>query len=122
MYADYTFYTERYFGTAISESDFPRLSLKASQFLDYYTMNRAKDYTIDDAVKYACCAVAEAYLTAEQAQGKRGILSESVGSYSVSYRDIQESNDALSAAAKQHLAFTGLLYRGGACGCTRLTR
>lgn len=122
MYADYTFYAERYFGTAISEADFPRLSLRASQFLDYYTMNRAKDYTRDDAVKYACCAVAEAYLNAEQTQAKRGIASESVGSYSVSYRDDQTATSALANAAKQYLAFTGLLYRGGVCGCTRLTR
>lgn len=122
MYADYDFYVGQYFGTAITENDFPRLSLRASQFLDYYTMNRAKDYTQDDAVKYACCAVAEAYLAVEQSQAKRGISSESVGSYSVSYRDDQTANSALANAAKQYLAFTGLLYRGGVCGCMHLTR
>ena len=40
-YADYEYYTTAYLGTAIKEDDFPRLSLRASSFLDYYTQGRA---------------------------------------------------------------------------------
>lgn len=112
-YADYSFYNEKFLGSSIEESDFDRLALRASQFLDYYTMNRAKDYTKDDAVKNACCAVAEAYRIAEQTEAKSGVASESVGSYSVSYRDGQNATEMLVKAARQYLAFTGLLSRGG---------
>lgn len=112
-YANYNFYAEKFIGKTIKEADFERLALRASQFLDYYTMNRAKDYTKDDAVKNACCAVAEAYQIAEQAESKSGIASESVGSYSVSYRDSKNAMEMLARAARQYLAFTGLLSRGG---------
>lgn len=40
-YADYRYYITTYLGTAIQEADFPRLSLRASSFLDYYTQGRA---------------------------------------------------------------------------------
>jgi hypothetical protein len=113
MYANYSFYVEEYLGASISEENFPRLALRASRFLDYYTMNRAKDYSKDDSVKRACCAVAEAYLAIEESDAKRGIASESVGSYSVSYRDDREANKLLADSARPYLAFTGLLYRGG---------
>lgn len=36
-YADYAYYTTAYLGTTIGEADFPRLSLRASSYLDYYT-------------------------------------------------------------------------------------
>lgn len=111
-YADYSFYTQKFFGNAIAESDFERLAFRASNFLDYYTMNRAKDYSKDDSVKYACCAVAEAYQTAERTGAKKGIASESVGSYSVSYNSDATAREELTKAAIQYLAHTGLLYRG----------
>ena len=40
-YADYTYYTDTFLGTAVKESDFPRLALRASSYLDYYTMGKA---------------------------------------------------------------------------------
>lgn len=114
-YADYEFYVASFLGSSIEEKDFPRLALRASQFIDYYTMNRARNYTADDAVKHACCAVAEVFQTAEKAEAKAGISSESVGSYSVSYATEQNVKAELSDAARRYLAFTGLLYRGGRC-------
>ena len=39
-YADYEYYTAAYLGTAIQRADFPRLSLRASSFLDYYTQGQ----------------------------------------------------------------------------------
>lgn len=112
-YADYSFYFNDFGGRAIEEPDFARLALRASQFIDYFTMNRAKNYTEDDAVKSACCAVAEAYLAVEKIDSKVGISSESVGSYSVSYSNSNNTRDAIANAARQYLTHTGLLYRGG---------
>lgn len=112
MYADYAFYKCDFHGCAISDADFPRLALRASQFLDYFTMNKAKGYTATNAVKNACCAVAEAYQSVEKVEAKSGIVSESVGSYAVSYATNVEVRAALADAARPYLEFTGLLYRG----------
>ena len=49
-YADYTYYTGTYMG-AVSGTDFPRLVVRASSFLDYYTRNMAKGHADLDAVK-----------------------------------------------------------------------
>lgn len=132
VYADYTFYANSFLGSAISEEDFPRLALRASQFLDYYTMGKAKNYPELENLKMACCAIAEKYQIVEKAQkialesleDTGNLKSESVGSYSVSYQTASEkaqganqavidAQNGVVATARQHLVGTGLLYRGG---------
>lgn len=139
-YADYDFYKITYLGTAIQEADFPRLSLRASAFLDYYTQGRAALNAGLDALKMACCAVAEQYQSIESAQAlaqkaasdalaQEGgeLQSQTVGGWSRTYRAAGESASqaaayassvqaGLSSAANQYLAGTGLLYRGRRCG------
>lgn len=136
IYADYTYYTEAYLGTAISEEEFPACALRASAFLDYYTQGRAEDNAGLPALKMACCAVAEQQqmilsaqklakqsLLAGAESGAGEVQSESVGSFSRTYRSGGDSAGAASAvagnaqaalaqAARQYLAGTGLLYRG----------
>ena len=141
-YADYEYYTTTYLGTAIKEDDFPRLSLRASSFLDYYTLGKAAKHPELDALKMACCALAEQYQTIETAKtlaqkalsaslesSEFGELqSQTVGSWSKSYRSggdsaqqalssVQTAQAALGALAQQYLSGTGLLYRGRGCGC-----
>ena len=138
-YADYEYYKDTYLGNLITEADFPRLSLRASSFLDYYTQGKASKNADLDALKMACCAVAEQYqavdtaqslasksLTAALSDSSGELQSQTVGSWSKSYRSGGESaaqaataaasaRSLLSAAAAQYLAGTGLLYRGGGC-------
>lgn len=38
MYATYTFYTDTYFGSALTEQEFARAATRASSFIDYYTI------------------------------------------------------------------------------------
>ena len=130
VYADYDYYKTAYLGTTITESDFPRLALRASSFLDYYTQGRAGENPSLDALKMACCAVAEQYRVIDAYQSRsieeQEKQSESVGSWSVSYRSSAEmSQDAktqLRSAAEMYLANTGILYRGGrCCKCDYLT-
>lgn len=142
MYATFQFYTDVYLGNVIAEEDFPRLSLRASAFLDYYTQNRAEDNIELPALKMACCAIAEQMQIAETAtvlassimrKGEGGeVQSESVGSYSVTRRSGGDSAAAAVSAyksaqsmfaetARQYLASTGLIYRG-VRKCTRRTR
>lgn len=141
-YADFEYYSGNYMG-AVSETDFPRLVVRASSFLDYYTQNRAKDNADLDAVKMCCCALVDKYAVIDAAQAlatKRltdasaadaEIKSETVGGYS---RTLVTGGDAavsalsatdgarklLADTCNEYLAHTGLLYRGG-CRCTRPT-
>lgn len=92
-YADYDFYLNTYFGNAVSEEDFPRLSERASDYVRSAT--RGISDTVDgwqmDAVKKASCAVADALLdeeimTAGAFSGEQAVSSETVGGWSRSYR------------------------------------
>jgi len=103
MYADYSFYTGEFYGTAIAQADFPRLASRSSDFLDYYTRGKAAKVPETDeatltALAKACCAVAELIQMDEQnqaiaassavaalASGTGEVKSETVGSHSVSY-------------------------------------
>ena len=142
-YANYTYYTDSFLGTAIAAADFPRLALRASDFLDYYTRDKAVSATDEktvDALAKACCAIAEQMQADEQAKAVAAkaasaalaatggeVKSETVGSWSQSYTtsaDYAKTNQAeavkemrlgYAAIAQEYLANTGLLYRG-CCG------
>lgn len=139
-YADFFFYSNEYFGKAIDVFDFDRLAIRASTYLDYYTQGRAAKNQEMIELKMACCALAEQYKVIEQAQALvtknlasamesdcGEVQSETVGSWSKSYRSGGDSAGAaaavasnaqssISAVARQYLAGTGLLYRGRRCG------
>ena len=137
IYADYNFYVSSFYGNVIPEEEYAAAALRASQFLDYYTMNRAKDHCAMPELKMACCALAEEYHTIitaarQQSQTMAGdgeMQSQTVGGYSVTYRSRGEALSEASAqaqsrlaqVARQYLAHTGLLYRGGVCRCTHRT-
>ena len=135
IYADWCYYTGVYLGQEIKEPDFPRFALRASRFLDYYTKGRAQNAGDLDALRLACCALAEQYQVIVQARALsakdvtdslaagREVKSESVGSYTVAYGGggerasaaaalAAQETRALSAIAQTYLAGTGLLYRG----------
>ena len=139
-YADFEYYSGIFMG-AVSEEDFPRLAVRASSFLDYYTRNKAADNATLDAVKMCCCALVDKYAVIEAAQAlaqknlasaavnDAEIKSETVGGY---FRTLATGGEsALSAlnatdgakkllaeTCREYLAHTGLLYRGGGCRCT----
>ena len=144
-YADFAYYTDTYLGNAVQEADFPSLALRASSFLDYYTQGRAAKHQDMEAIKMACCALAEQIQTvdASQALAQKAltaalsssggeIQSESVGSYSVSRRSggdsavsaaaaAKSAQEQLAAIVKRYLAGTGLIYRGGCCKCSNVS-
>ena len=140
VYADFAYYSGTYMGT-VSEENFPRLAVRASSFLDYYTLNKAKDNADLDAVKMCCCALVDKYAIIEAAQALATknlanaaangaeVKSETVGSYSRTMATGGESalsalnatdgaKNLLAATCNEYLAHTGLLYRGGGCSCT----
>lgn len=134
IYTDYDYYCNEYFGNSIKEADFQRLALHASQYIDYITRGRAQ--TDIEEVKMCCCALAEQQQTIETAKelaqaslsdgaaGGAEVQSETVGSWSKSYRSTGEIAQAVAEIekngktaqldiARRYLANTGLLYRGG---------
>lgn len=139
-YADFEYYSGTYMGT-VSEEDFPRLAVRASSFIDYYTRNKAKDHADLDAVKMCCCALVDKYAVIEAAQAlamknlanaaanDAEVKSETVGSYSRTLATGGESalsalnatdgaKKLLAETCMEYLAHTGLLYRGGVYRCT----
>lgn len=120
MYADFEFYTDCFGGT-LDQSSFKRYAMDASEYLDYITGGKAAKVT-DEAtlrkLRRACCKLIEAYAdsanTTSAANGN--IASETVGSYSVSYRSPSETESErkskLADICRMALAGTGLLYRG----------
>jgi hypothetical protein len=126
-YADYTYYTGTYLGTAIASADFAALALQASAFIDQITFDRAApivtaatDTATITKIKNAMCAVAEQMQTNNAAGNIDGIASESVGNHSVSYNanasQQQTSTQKNINAAGLWLSNTSLLFRGFADG------
>ena len=120
IYADYSYYTDEYFGNAISEEDFPRMEARASRYIDYITQGKAAKVAavgmdggeIITAVKNACCELAEQYQLINQAQtlakqslaaasdGGAELQGETVGAWSRSYRSGGDSAQSATQAAK----------------------
>lgn len=90
--ADYDFYVNIYLGNKISTEDFPRLSMRASEYIRGMTrgkVNKVPEKDMD-AVKSCVCAIAEVIqdeerLSSQSFSGEKPVSSETVGSYSVSY-------------------------------------
>lgn len=131
MYADYTYYTETFYGDLIPEEKWAKFATRASDYIDYITWNKAKNNAELPEVKKCCCALADQYVTIEALSTaaaakvtEEGIIaSETVGAHSRSFRNGSEGVEAVAAAAaelakiaRQYLLPTGLLYRGGVSG------
>lgn len=70
-YADYKFYTEKYYGNTVPESDFPKYADRASDRIDMITFDRLVDGLPDDErsqtkIKKAVCALADAIYQIDQ--------------------------------------------------------
>jgi hypothetical protein len=116
-YVNFTYYTDTYLGTAIASPDFARLALRASAQIDRLTFNRAASDTDNtDAIKMACCAVAEEIQATEASGGVDGIQAESIGQNSVTYTANSSkqlsSTDKYMQSAALYLGSTGLMFPG----------
>lgn len=117
-YVDYTFYTSEFYGTAISEDDFPGLSLRASAYVGAVTMGRA-DMESTEA-KNAICAVAEVMQEQQRVMGsaytgEASISSETVGSWTRNFRASSFSMSDLEVFDKRKKEAV-LLYLGSVLG------
>lgn len=94
-YADYTFYTTAYYGSKISENDFPYFAERASDYIDSLCFAETDEISLAKA----CCACAEIMYSA---QPEKQITSEKVGDYSVNFAANQTSvaDELLKTASK----------------------
>ena len=81
-YADYGFYTTSYFGNVVPESDFPRVEVKASDFVDIMTHDRLVDGLPADEraqtrIKKAVCSLADTLYQIELAEKQALSVAES---------------------------------------------
>ena len=70
-YADYQFYTEKYYGDTVPESDFPKYAERSSDRIDAITFGRLvngfpEEERVVTKVKKAVCAVADALYQIDQ--------------------------------------------------------
>lgn len=104
LYADYDFYTNVYLGNRVEEADFPRLSMRAFEYISGMTRGIVRKVSGDiDAVKMCVCAIAEIIqdeerLTAQSFSGEKPVSSETVGSHTISY-----SSPAMSGAEAEYI-------------------
>lgn len=117
-YADYKFYTDVYYGDQISKEDFPRLSERASDYIRGVTKGISDKATGNslESVKKAMCAIAElvqdeSKMTANVFSGEQTVSSESVGSWSKSYRAVSLSSSEIEYLNNQKKEAL-LLYLG----------
>ena len=97
-YAEYEFYKDSYLGNAIPESEFPRLALRASEYID---ANADTKQASPDQLRKACCSVAEVMQSIEHG-GE--VASQTVGKWSKTYARVARSDaDRLMEAMKLHL-------------------
>lgn len=134
-YADFAFYQESFFGTAITDSQvFRQAAERASEYLDMVTFDRLctgipAEY--ETKIRKCCCALAEAvYLYQFKANSSgdaaRPKTQETIGAYSVSYGSVSGTlsallngetaglEDYLQSICMKYLGTSGLLFRG--CG------
>lgn len=130
-YTDYHYYTDAYFGSAISPEDFPRLAERATEYVNAATQNRSQGAlgaTLEQ-IKKATCALAEVIqdeerLSARTYSAERPLSSETVGPWTKSYGSQSTTSVETSliesrkrTALLTYLAQTGMLRARGYVPC-----
>ena len=107
MLANYEFYRLDYQGEQIPKEKFAGAMRQAQAYLEAVTGREILNHAQEVMVRFAACAVAEAYWEA----GQREIQQESAGNWSKSYRQ-KETALTPRGAAELYLGESGMLFRG----------
>ncbi len=120
-YADYSYYTQRYIGEPVDETDFPRYEARAAEAIDSITRYQAADdfekfdTLTQTLIKKAVCAQVEYYATNGVNLANDGFLVDnfSIGKFSANYGSGhgKDGQNSVCAKAISLLEQTGLLNR-----------
>lgn len=137
-YTTFDFYKNTYFGNSITEENFPKVSARASEYIDYLTFNRINDEILQEysiKIQNSCCAVAEFLndidtynASTSNNSDNRQISSKTVGSISVKYaskvsyiesyiNDTSKIDTHIYELVSRYLVDTGLMN-----GCIKKAR
>lgn len=109
IFADYEYYKS--VGGGLNEEEFSRIAAKASAYIDKITFGRASEHADDERVKRCCCELCDT-LTAAVSSGQIK-QSESVGSWSVTYANSENTSElSFARAACRVWLPADWLYRG----------
>lgn len=104
---NYEFYVNTYKGK-LTEDQFDKHLINSTATINYYTFNRIEEYS--DTIKLAICELID---LEDKIENDKGIASETVDDYSVSYKKDKVSNkEKQKEIIFKHLGHTSLLYRG----------
>lgn len=126
MYADYSFYTDNYFGDTLTEKNAPKWLTRASDELDKLTFDRLvngfpENESHADKVRKATCAVADALyfidvhskaasVKIDSNGDSKGVISSvSSGRESISYSTNNTATNKYAAAAADESSATALI-------------
>lgn len=97
VFADYEFYKS--IGGDLSEDEFSKVAAKASAYIDKVTFGRASEHADDERVKRCCCDLCDTlFAISEAASGGLVKQSESVGSWSVTYANSENTTSEINYA------------------------
>jgi len=110
IFADYEFYKS--VGGGLSEEEFSKVAAKASAHIDKITFGHASEHADDERVKRCCCDLCDS-LSAISESGGQVKQSESVGSWSVTYANSENTSEINYARAACRVWLPAdWLYRG----------
>ena len=109
---DYSFYTETYKGTSITDLEWPMFEVRAQEQLAYYKRIYTVTAPEENSEKMAMCAMADAlaYFTAAQNGTGGAVTSVSIGSVSVSYGNVANAADLSAKGQARELMRCARIY------------
>lgn len=111
IFADYEFYKST--GGDLSEVEFAKVAVKASAYIDKITFGRASENADDERVKRCCCELCDTLSAVSESSGGLVKQSESIGSWSVTYANSENTSESNYARAACRVWLPAeWLYRG----------
>ena len=108
--ADYTFYTDVYFGSLIPEKAFPEMEMRAREHLARLQNQYRIAASGEDSMAMAICAMAESLYAHSKRRG--GVTAASLGNTSVRYDNGEAGDKQLRRELYERASIYLDIYRG----------
>ena len=108
--ADFAFYTDIYFGSAIPEKAFPGVAQQAKAILERFQRIYRVEVPGEDSLKMAICAMAESLHAHSKRRG--GVTAATAGEVSVRYEESSHADRQLQRELYEKASIYLDIYRG----------